>query len=95
MTVSDNLRSGITKACFYEPAVNRSYAEMAAHYDTAIIPARPRKPRDKAKVEAAVLLTWCCLNHHRRGTCGNNRTAPAARSRRGGSWVGVFDQELP
>jgi transposase len=56
MTVSDNLRSGITKACFYEPAVNRSYAEMAVHYDTAIIPARPRKPRDKAKVEAAVLL---------------------------------------
>jgi transposase len=56
MTVSDNLRSGITKACFYEPAINRSYAEMAAHYDTAIIPARPRKPRDKAKVEAAVLL---------------------------------------
>jgi transposase len=56
MTVSDNLRSGITKASFYEPAVNRSYAEMAAHYDTAIIPARPRKPRDKAKVEAAVLL---------------------------------------
>jgi transposase len=56
MTVSDNLRSGITKACFYEPAVNRSYAEMATHYDTAIIPARPRKPRDKAKVEVAVLL---------------------------------------
>jgi transposase len=56
MVVSDNLRSGITKACFYEPAVNRAYAEMAAHYDTAIVPARPRKPRDKAKVEAAVLL---------------------------------------
>jgi transposase len=53
-TVSDNLRSGITKACFYEPAVNRTYAEMAAHYGTAIIPARPRKPRDKAKVEVAV-----------------------------------------
>jgi len=52
--VSDNLRSGITKACFYEPAVNRSYAEMAAHYGTAIVPARPRKPRDKAKVEVAV-----------------------------------------
>ena len=46
--VSDNLRSGITKACFYEPAVNRSYAEMAAHYGTAIVPARPGKPRDKA-----------------------------------------------
>ena len=56
MVVSDNLKSGITKACFYEPAVNRSYAEMATHYDTAIVPARPRKPRDKAKVEVAVLL---------------------------------------
>jgi transposase len=52
--VSDNLKSGITKACFYEPAVNRAYAEMAAHYDTAIVPARPLKPRDKAKVEVAV-----------------------------------------
>jgi transposase len=56
MVVSDHPKSGITKAYFYEPAVNRSYAEMAAHYDTAIVPARPRKPRDKAKVEAAVLL---------------------------------------
>ncbi|WP_423868437.1 IS21 family transposase [Bradyrhizobium sp.] len=54
MVVSDNLKSGITKACFYEPAVNRAYAEMAAHYGTAIVPARPRKPRDKAKVEVAV-----------------------------------------
>ncbi len=44
------------KACFYEPTVNRSYTEMAAHYDTAILPAQPRKPRDKAKVEAAVLI---------------------------------------
>ena len=54
MVVSDNLKSGITKACFYEPAVNRTYAEMAAHYDTAVVPARPNKPRDKAKVEVAV-----------------------------------------
>jgi transposase len=52
--VSDNLKAGITRACFYEPAVNRSYAEMAAHYDTAVVPARPYKPRDKAKVEVAV-----------------------------------------
>jgi transposase len=56
MVVSDNLKAGITKACFYEPAVNRTYAALAEHYDTAIVPARPRKPRDKAKVEAAVLL---------------------------------------
>ena len=54
--VSDNLKSGITKACFYEPNVNRTYEEMAAHYGTAIVPARPKRPRDKAKVEGAVLL---------------------------------------
>jgi transposase len=52
--VSDNLKSGITKACFYEPTVNRTYADMATHYRTAIIPARPYKPRDKAKVEVGV-----------------------------------------
>jgi transposase len=56
MVVSDNLRSGITKACFYEPAVNRTYAEMAAHYNTAIVPARPYRARDKAKVEVAVQI---------------------------------------
>ena len=39
--VSDNLKAGVTKACFYEPAVNRTYADMAAHYDTAVVPARP------------------------------------------------------
>ena len=56
LVVSDNLKSGVIRACFYEPEVNRSYAEMATHYGTAILPARPYKPRDKAKVEAAVLL---------------------------------------
>jgi transposase len=43
-------------ACFYDPAINRTYADMAAHYDTAVVPARPRRPKDKAKVEVAVLL---------------------------------------
>ena len=52
--VSDNLRAGITRACFYEPLVNRTYADMAAHYGAAVIPARPYKPRDKAKVEVGV-----------------------------------------
>jgi transposase len=52
--VSDNLRAGITRACFYEPLVNRTYADMASHYGTAVIPARPYKPRDKAKVEVGV-----------------------------------------
>ncbi len=45
-TVSDSLKSGVTKACVSEPAVNRTYADMAAHYDTAVVPARPHKPRE-------------------------------------------------
>ena len=43
----DNLKSGVTKACRYEPSVNRTYEEMAAHYSVAVAPARPLKPRDK------------------------------------------------
>ena len=54
ITVSDNLKSGITKACFYEPDVNLTYEDMAKHYGTVIVPARPKKPRDKAKVEVGV-----------------------------------------
>ncbi|MBY9045473.1 DDE-type integrase/transposase/recombinase, partial [Pseudomonas fluorescens] len=47
-TVSDNLKAGITRACFHEPMVNRTYADLARHYRTAIVPARPYRPRDKA-----------------------------------------------
>jgi transposase len=67
--VSDNLRAGITKACFYEPVVNRTYADMAAHYRTAIIPARPYKPRDKAKVEVGVQVVqrWILARLRDRG----------------------------
>jgi transposase len=54
--VPDNLRAGVTKACFYDPEINRTYADLAAHYDTAVISARPHKPKDKARVEGAVLL---------------------------------------
>jgi transposase len=67
--VSDNLKAGITRACFYEPTVNRTYADMAAHYGTAIIPARPYKPRDKAKVEVGVQVVqrWILARlRHRR-----------------------------
>jgi len=49
LIVPDNAKTAVIKACLYEPAVNRTYTEMAAHYDTAILPTRPRKPRDKAK----------------------------------------------
>lgn len=54
--VPDNLKAGVTRASRYDPEVNRTYAEMAAHYGTVVIPARPRKPRDKAKAEAGVLV---------------------------------------
>ena len=54
LLVPDNPKVAVIKACFYDPQVNRTYAEMAAHYDTAVLPARPRRPRDKAKVEAGV-----------------------------------------
>ena len=56
IVVCDNLRSGVTKAHRYEPEINATYQELAEHYGTAIIPTRAGKPRDKAKVEAGVLL---------------------------------------
>jgi transposase len=54
--VPDNLKSGVTKPCRYEPEINQTYAEMAAHYETAIVPARVRRPKDKAKAEAGVQI---------------------------------------
>ena len=56
MLVPDNLKSGVNNACFYEPELNPTYAEMAEHYGCAVLPARPQKPRDKAKVEVGVLI---------------------------------------
>jgi transposase len=54
MTVPDQLRSAVGVPCRYEPTINRTYAELGRHYGTAIVPARPGKPRDKAKVEVGV-----------------------------------------
>jgi transposase len=56
VVTGDNLKSGVTKACRYEPDLNATYADFAEHYGVALIPARPRKPRDKAKVEAGCLV---------------------------------------
>jgi transposase len=56
MVVPDQLKSGVTGSCRYEPGLQRAYEEMACHYGTAIVPARPASPRDKAKVEGAVLI---------------------------------------
>lgn len=56
LVIPDNLKSGVVRADRYEPTLNRSYQEMLAHYSTAALPARPRKPKDKAKVEVAVQI---------------------------------------
>lgn len=65
--VPDNLKSGVTRACRYEPDLNPSYVEFANHYGIAVVPARSRKPRDKAKVEGGVLIVerWilACLRN--------------------------------
>jgi transposase len=54
--VPDNLKAGVTHPCRYEPELNPTYEEMAVHYGVAVMPARSRKPRDKAKVETGVLV---------------------------------------
>jgi transposase len=54
VAVPDNLKDAVRLACFYEPDINPSYADLARHYGVVVLPARVRKPRDKAKVESAV-----------------------------------------
>lgn len=74
VVVPDNLKSAVIKPDRHDPGLNRTYAEMAEHYGTAIVPARPYKPRDKAKVEVAVQVAqrWVapkaryCENAHLR-----------------------------
>jgi hypothetical protein len=68
MIVPHNLRSGVSKACRYDPDINPSYQQWAEHFSLAVIPARPRKPKDKAKAEVAVQVVerWILarLRHH-------------------------------
>jgi transposase len=54
--VPDNPKTGVIRASLYEPELNATYQAMAAHYGTAVLPARPKKPRDKAKAEGGVLI---------------------------------------
>jgi transposase len=56
LLVPDNLKAGVEHAHRFDPKVNRTYEELAEHYGTAVLPARPRSPKDKAKVETGVLL---------------------------------------
>lgn len=54
--VPDQLKSGVARACRYEPEAQRTYEELARHYGTTVLPARPKRPRDKAKVEVGVQI---------------------------------------
>lgn len=61
LVVPDNLKSGVNHASFYDPEINRSYGMMASHYGVGVLPTRPRKPRDKAKVENGVRFAQTCI----------------------------------
>ena len=56
LVVPDQLKSAVTQPCRYEPEIQRTFEEWAEHYGTVVLPARPRQPRDKAKVEVGVLV---------------------------------------
>jgi transposase len=68
LVIPDNTKTGVTKACRYDPDLNPTYQELAAHYGVGVVPARPYKPRDKAKVEIGVQIVerWiiAALRHH-------------------------------
>lgn len=67
LLIPDNLKSAVKNPCRYEPVLNQTYEDLATHYETVVIPARVRKPKDKAKVEGGVLLVqrWilACLRN--------------------------------
>jgi len=65
--VPDNLKSGVTKTCRYEPELNLTYAEFARHYGCVVLPARVRHPKDKAKVEVGVQVVERWILIQRRG----------------------------
>jgi len=69
LLIPDNTKTGVSRACIYEPDLNPTYQEFAVHYRVAVLPTRPRKPRDKAKVESAVQVVqrWIVMRlRHRR-----------------------------
>ena len=81
LLVPDNLKSAVKSPSRYEPDLNPSYAELAAHYGVTVLPARVRKPRDKAKVEAGVLLAqrWILARLRHRRFFGLDEVSRAIR----------------
>ena len=84
LLVPDNLKAAVTRAGRYEPQVNRTYGEMARHYGAAVVPARPHRPKDKAKAEACVQLVERslleALRHRRFASLGELNEAIRAGS---------------
>ncbi len=62
LLVPDNAKVAIIKACHFDPQVNRTYSGMAAHYASAVLPTRPRRPRDKEQTSRCTLLGWLSVN---------------------------------
>ena len=83
IVVPDNLKAGVTSPCRYEPDLNPTYQELARHYGVAVIPARVRRPRDKAKVESGVqqVERWVLapLRNRRCGTAASSRFPNSTR----------------
>lgn len=81
VVVPDNTRTAVKSPCWYDPDINLTYQELAEHYGFAVIPARRGKPKDKAKVEAGVLIAerWilAALRHHTFFSLGEAQAAVA------------------
>ena len=81
VVVPDNTKTAVKSPCWYDPDINLTYQELAEHYGFAVIPARRRKPKDKAKVEAGVLIAerWILarLRHHTFFSLGEANAAVA------------------
>ncbi len=69
LLIPDSLKTGVKRACNYDPELNKTYLELSEHYGCAIVPARIKKPKDKSPVEGAVgdISTWitAALRHQR------------------------------
>ncbi|MER8906021.1 IS21 family transposase [Mesorhizobium sp. M0772] len=68
LIVPDNLKSGVNRSSFYDPDINRSFGRMASHYGVGVLPARPKRPKDKAKVESGVRFAQSCILGRLRNT---------------------------
>jgi transposase len=80
VTTPDNLKSGVTRACRYEPDLNATYRDMAKHYGTVIIPARKSKPRDKAIIKESRIRTFLAVRQRTPGQKPVERLQPDSGS---------------